>query len=158
MQEADVLDVGQNVLLSLAKNLGSFHRDRPQDSFRAWLRRITGNAIRDHYRGKQKQAEAAGGSDALQQLNRLPDPVIDDSDVTQATEVQILYSRIVELVRGEFSARDWQAIHLVFSENQRPADVAAALGITRNQVYLAVSRVRKRLREEFGDGLLGKTK
>ena len=156
LQEADILDIGQDVLVAVAKNLDSFRRDRSKGTFRGWLRRITENAIRDHFRGKQKQVSGTGGSDARELMDTIPDPAIDASDVSQATEVQILYSRMVELVRGEFSEQDWQAIHRVFVENQRPADVAEDMGITRNQVYLAVSRVRKRLREEFGEEFDGK--
>lgn len=156
LQEADILDVGQEVLVAVARNLGTFRRDRRKDTFRGWLRRITENAIADHFRRKQKQAVGGGGSEGRALMDAIPDPVIDASDVSQATEVQILYSRMVQLVQGEFSEKDWQAIYRVFAENQRPADVAAALGITRNQVYLAVSRIRKRLRDEFGDGFGGK--
>lgn len=155
LQEADILDVGQDVLAAVARRLGTFRRDGRRDTFRGWLRRITENAIRDHFRRKRKSVDGAGGSDAKEQLSNVPDPVIDSSDVSQATEVQILYGRMVELVRGEFSEQDWQAIYRVFVENQRPAGVAQDLGITRNQVYLAVSRVRKRLREEFGEGFGG---
>lgn len=156
LQEADTLDVGQEVLVAVAKNLGAFRRDRRKDTFRGWLRRITENAIRDHFRRKQKQVHGPGGGEPRKVTGGVSDAVIDASDVSQATEVQILYSRMVELVRGEFSEKDWQAIYRVFAQGRRPADVAEDLGITRNQVYLAVSRVRKRLREQFGEGFDGK--
>ena len=41
------------------------------------------------------------------------------------------------------------------AEARRPADVAAALGLTPGAVYIAKSRVLKRLREEFGDLIEG---
>ena len=53
-------------------------------------------------------------------------------------------------MRGEFAEKVWQAFYSVTVENRTAAEVATALGISRNEVYLAKSRVLKRLREEFG--------
>ena len=150
LQDADVLDVGQDVLQRLAKGLGRFRRDRPEDSFRGWLRQITKNAIGDHFRKKQKQGVGQGGSSAQEQLASVPAPEFDDAATLLADEVQILHHRIVAFVRSEFSEQDWQAYYRITVENQAPSDVAETLGITRNQVYLAKSRIQKRLREEFG--------
>jgi RNA polymerase sigma-70 factor (ECF subfamily) len=61
--------------------------------------------------------------------------------------------RAVRFIRAEFSATTWQAFeqHVLL---ERPADeVAAALDVSVNVVYLAKSRVLQRLREEL-DGLL----
>ena len=40
---------------------------------------------------------------------------------------------------------------MVTVEGRLPADAAAALGTTPGAVYIAKSRVLKRLRDEFGD-------
>jgi RNA polymerase sigma-70 factor (ECF subfamily) len=50
-----------------------------------------------------------------------------------------------------FEERSWQAFWRVVVEGQRLADVAAELGLTRNAVYIAKSRILRRLREAPGE-------
>jgi RNA polymerase sigma-70 factor (ECF subfamily) len=60
-----------------------------------------------------------------------------------------LCRRALECVRGEFEPRTWQAFWRAFVDGHAPADIAADLGLTVNAVYLAKSRILRRLREEF---------
>jgi RNA polymerase sigma-70 factor (ECF subfamily) len=62
-----------------------------------------------------------------------------------------LYRRALDLIRSEFEERTWRAFLMVTVEGRLPADVAVELGTTPGAVYIAKSRVLKRLREEFGD-------
>src|ERR1043166_771651 len=64
----DTADVFQEVFRAVSGPLGGFHRDGPGDSFRGWLRTITRNKIRDHFRGIQDEPLAAGGTDAQQRM------------------------------------------------------------------------------------------
>ena len=59
----------------------------------------------------------------------------------------------MELLQAEFEPRTWQAFWKIVVEEKAPADVAAELGMSKGAVYVAKSRVLKRLREEFA-GLL----
>ncbi len=62
-----------------------------------------------------------------------------------------LYQRALELIQGEVQEKTWQAFWHVAVDDRTPADVAAELDMTVNSVYLAKSRVLRRLREELGD-------
>jgi len=62
---------------------------------------------------------------------------------------RLLYLQAIEMIRGEFEPTTWEAFWMVTVDGRKPADVAAALGVSRNAVYLARSRVLHRLREEF---------
>jgi RNA polymerase sigma-70 factor (ECF subfamily) len=62
-----------------------------------------------------------------------------------------LYLRAVELVRGEFEVRTWQAFWLSTVEDRDPGVVGQELNMTPNNVRQARSRVLRRLREELGD-------
>jgi len=55
----------------------------------------------------------------------------------------------VAVVQAEFEVRTWQAFWQTTVEQQRPADVAAALGMNVGAVYMAKSRVLRRLRAEL---------
>jgi RNA polymerase sigma-70 factor (ECF subfamily) len=62
-----------------------------------------------------------------------------------------VYHQALDLLRREFEERTWQAFWRVAISDQAADDVAVELGITINAVYLAKSRVLRRLREEFAD-------
>jgi RNA polymerase sigma-70 factor (ECF subfamily) len=145
---ADADDVRQDVFQAVAAGLDGFRRDRPGDTFRGWLKVITRNKLLDHFRRRQKQPEAQGGTDAHRQLQELAEP-----DLPEDTEEDLggLYRRALELVRGEFEERTWQAFWRAAVEGQSPAAIAADLGVTPAAVRKAKSRVLHRLREEVGD-------
>jgi RNA polymerase sigma-70 factor (ECF subfamily) len=151
--DADAPDVAQEVFRAVARTLGAFRRDRPGDSFRGWLRKITLNKVRDYWKRRRRAGPAAeGGSDAQERLQEVPEEVSSVSDASdEAEESRLLYRRAVELLQSAVDKTTWQAFWQVEVEGRRPAEVASALGMTVNAVYLAKARVRKRLREEFAD-------
>jgi RNA polymerase sigma-70 factor (ECF subfamily) len=79
LQGADAKDIAQEVFTVLTRKMGDFRRDRPGDSFRAWLKTITLNKIRDYGRKQGREAKAAGGTEAQQKLAQIPEPALPDS-------------------------------------------------------------------------------
>jgi RNA polymerase sigma-70 factor (ECF subfamily) len=59
----------------------------------------------------------------------------------------------VELVRGEFEERTWQAFWLTVIDGRSTAAVAAQTGVTPAAVRQARSRILRRLKEEVGDSI-----
>jgi RNA polymerase sigma-70 factor (ECF subfamily) len=150
LQAADAADVGQQVFLAVARKVRDFRRDRKGDTFRGWLRTITRSKICDHLRALP-EARAEGG-DATLRLQEMAAEESGGSDPeTERREEGLLYRRALELIQTEFEARTWQAFWQVVIDGRSPQDVARDLGTTPNAVYLARSRVLKRLREEFVD-------
>lgn len=151
LQETDADDVVQEVCRSAMAGLPEFRRDRPGDTFRGWLRVITRNTLALHFRRTGRHPSAPGGSEAFARLHELADSRIDLPDDDSPVELQGLYRRALELVRGEFEERTWQMFWLTVVEDRPPADVAAQFGVTAVAVRKAKSRVLRRLREEIGD-------
>jgi RNA polymerase sigma-70 factor, ECF subfamily len=150
LQAADAADVGQEVFRSVARRIADFRRDREGDTFRGWLRTITRNKIRDSFRRRRTELAGMGGSEAQQRLLQVQSVVCEESDSPcDEDDRRILYRRVVALVHDEFAERTWQAFWRVAVDEQRPAEVARALGMSVNAVYLAKSRVLRRLREEL---------
>lgn len=148
----DAADVGQEVFRAVARRIADFRRDRPGDSFRGWLWRITHNKILDHWRRNDGHVEAAGGSSAQQRLLQVPDPVGADSEASPAPEeANSLYQRALDLIQTEFEERTWRAFLLVSVEGRTAEEAAAALGMSQGAVYVNKSRVLRRLKEEFSD-------
>ena len=126
----DAPDVVQEVFAAVAQNIDSFHREKPGDSFAAWLRTIAQNKIRDHFRSRRGHLAAEGGTEAQQRLQELAEPSA-TSEASSPREVRDLVLPIgLELVRAEFEPRTWDAFHRVAIERQPPARVANELGMS----------------------------
>lgn len=147
LADADAADVVQDVFLVLFEKLPTFEYSR-DGSFRGWLRTVT---MHKCFERQRKRREAAiGGSDArlFDQLQQ------DDSDAWWEAEYrQHLVARALEIMQAEFEPTTWQACWRTTVDDLTAADVANDLGITVNAVYVARSRVLRRLRNEL-DGLL----
>jgi RNA polymerase sigma-70 factor (ECF subfamily) len=144
----DADDLSQEVFQAVAARLADFRRDRPGDTFRGWLRNITRNKLADYFRRRQGQPQAQGGSDAQRQLQDVAKPELPEDSATDLGE---LYHRALELVKGEFEVRSWQAFWRTVVEGQATDEVAADLGVTPAAVRKARSRILLRLRQETGD-------
>jgi RNA polymerase sigma-70 factor (ECF subfamily) len=153
LQNADIEDVTQEVFAAAAANLDRFHHDRPDDTFRGWLRIITRNQINLHYRRLQDRPLAAGGSDAWRDLQQVADPLEQDAE-SDSAEISELYRRALELVRGDFEERTWHAFWLTAIEDRSPTALAQELGMTPATIRQAKSRVLRRLKQEMGELLV----
>jgi RNA polymerase sigma-70 factor, ECF subfamily len=146
----DSEDVGQQVFLTVARKLDGFRRDRPGDSFRGWLRVVARSRIMDHFRENADRELAVGGSSFLEQVGAVP-TLDEDVENESNLETIILYERAMQLLQSEFSDQDCQAFQLVLMEGLTPKDAAATLGVSVNSIYIAKSRILKRVRDEFDD-------
>ena len=149
----DAADVFQEVLAAVLLHLPGFRRDRPQDSFSGWLAAITRNKVRDHYRRQRGKAEARGGSTAQRQMAEVREPP-DSSEAciqADAESAACLSRRVLEMIRVEFQSRTWEAFWRTTVDVQAPAQVAADLEMSVAAVYMAKSRVLRRLRQVMGE-------
>jgi RNA polymerase sigma-70 factor (ECF subfamily) len=152
LRAEDAEDVLQEVFLTVAVRIGDFRRDRAGDTFRGWLWSITRNKLGDWYRRQGNRERAAGGTDAQVRFQAEPaSPLQETTAYPQEGEAGDLYRRALEVLRTEFEERSWQAFWRVVVEEQAPTDVARDLGMTRNAVYIARSRILHRLREVLGE-------
>ena len=158
---ADADDVVQNVFLGVAAGIEKFQRPRPdppcdatgaeaKGTFRGWLGAITRNKLRDFYKHRHRQPAAQGGSDVHRLLQEIPADTLSD-DAADAAQLSDVYHRALELIRGDFADHTWQAFWRTAVNNQTPAEVAPALGMSKVAVRQAKARVLRRLKEEVGD-------
>ena len=155
LQRADRGDVVQEVFRAVAKYLKHFRGDRPNDTFRGWLRRVTQNKITDYYRRLKRQPRAAGGSGAYEMLLGIHELEIGhEDDVQNPTERSLLVYQAMKRVREEFEDRTWQAFVRTTADGLSSTVAAEALGMTPAAVRQAKSRVLRRLRDEL-QGLIG---
>ena len=159
LQPTDAADVTQEVLHAVARKLGDFHRDRPGDTFRGWLRRITSNKVNDHYRKQNKTADKASGG--VNQVEFLATPqeqlgtwntslVASDVSIVSSFKNQRIQT-VIKRVRSNISERDWKLFWRIAVDGQPAADAAKELGITANAARLVKMRVLKRLKNGLAD-------
>jgi RNA polymerase sigma-70 factor (ECF subfamily) len=148
-KEHDAADIVQEVFRAVFSSLGRFRWERPTDSFRGWLATIAHRRACDHLRKRAAQPAAAGGTEAQAMLQELPERLPETGLPEDANSQADLIRRALELVRPEFAERTWQACMQTAVEGRRPADVAADLEMTVGAVYVARSRVLKRLKTEL---------
>ncbi len=151
LQEQDVADVFQQVFQAVVMHVGGFRRERPGDTFRGWLRRITQNKLHDHFRKLARDAPGVGGSSAQERLAQLPEPQPTEADPAPEEEERGLFARVLDIIRADFEERTWKAFWQTVVEGRTPQDVAAELSMSPGAVRVAKSRVLHRLREELGD-------
>jgi RNA polymerase sigma-70 factor, ECF subfamily len=148
----EAADLAQEVLVVVVREIPRFERQR-EGSFRAWLRQVTVNKVRNHCRKRQRRPVV--GLDLTDGfLDRLDEP---DGDLVREWDLdhdRQVFQKLLTVVQPDFSPKTWEAFRR-FAIDGLPADgVAQELGLTENAVLQAKSRILKRLREEAGE-LLG---
>jgi len=146
LQEADALDVTQDVLLRLSKQLTKLEYD-PQRSFRGWLHAVILGAWSDWVKSQRKHARTVTGDDALQRLCE----VTQGQDLVARLEArydQELFELAAERVQRRVTPQTWQVFERLAYQGQSAAEVAQALGVTPGGALAARARVQRLLREE----------
>jgi RNA polymerase sigma-70 factor, ECF subfamily len=152
LPEQDAADVFQDVFQAVATHIAGFRKEKEGDTFRGWLRTITRNKVRDHFRKSGREPAGEGGNEAQLRFGALPaeaSPDADDSGDQQADRG--LFGRALSLIRSEFEPRTWQAFWLTTVEGRTPSEVSGELDMTAGAVRVAKSRVLHRLRAELGE-------
>ncbi len=153
LQVADVDDLVQEVLLTVAREAPRFEHSGRPGAFRHWLRNILANRLREFWRGRRLRPVATGDSDFVELLDRLQDPDSGISHLWDQEHDQHIVRRLLAMIEPQFAPSTWQAFRRVVLEGARPDAVAAELGLTVNAVFIAKSRVLQRLRQEAGEFL-----
>ncbi len=142
----DAGDLVQEVLMILIRTMPSFEYD-PSRSFRGWLRTVTLNAWRKRMKSPSLPTD-------LVEVDGMIDPSIPATEEFEEAEYRRhLVVRALRLMEKDFRPTTWRACWENVAQGHPAEDVARELGITVNSVYLAKSRVLRRLRQEL-DGLL----
>lgn len=153
VQASDADDLVQEVLLAVSKDLAKFEHEGRPGAFRAWLKAILVNRMRNFWRARDRRREAHGDSDVDSRLAQLEDPTSELSRLWDQEHDQHVLQQLLQLVERHFAPRTWAAFCRVALEGQPPRDVASELQISLNAVVTAKSRVLNRLRQE-AEGLV----
>ncbi len=146
LQEQDASDLIQDVFVLLIQKLPQFEYD-PKRSFRAWLRTVALNRLRDTKRTGRLDPKPK--DPRLLEGQSQADPL---ESFWEEEYQQMLLSRALTIMQAEFQSATWRACWETIVGGRPAAEVAQELGLSENAVYIAKCRVLKRLRQEL-DGL-----
>lgn len=150
LQPSDAADVCQEVFANIAAGIGAFRREKPADTFRGWVRRITQRRISDFRTRGGSLPVPVGVGHSDDRLRDIPAGESDEGSSRPARQTALVEA--MELTRAEFESVTWQAFWRSTVDGVAGIEVAQELGISPNAVYLAKSRVLRRLREILGGG------
>lgn len=145
VQDADAADVAQEVLAQVARSIRKFEYQPERGRFRDWLGTVTRNKLARHLK-RNAIGTAGRGGEADATIESAVGPEI-DPEWTAEFNTHVLRTAL-ERIRPHFEAPTWRAFELVWIEDMAARDVAREMKQPIDFVYVAKSRVLKRLREE----------
>jgi RNA polymerase sigma factor (sigma-70 family) len=143
LQDADAAEVVQETLIQVARGIRSFEYQPERGRFRDWLLTVTRRRLA-RFLSKQERnvLETAGDEKPDLQAAGQADPVWVDEFNAQVLRVALAQTR------PHFEAATWNAFEQVWLHNRSAIETAEALQVPIEAVYVAKSRVLKRLEEE----------
>ncbi len=139
----DVDDFVQDVFTVLVKDLPVFDYDQAR-RFRGWLWTVTIN------KWNERQRKFKVPSRSVELTTDPPDSRPDPSDEMIDSEYRTMIIRQAsQLISRDFEPETWSAFCQFMIDDKPAREVARALQMSENAVYLAKARVLRRLREEL---------
>lgn len=144
MSEQDAADAAQETLTRFVRSYQAGKYDRGRGRLRSWLIGIARHVVADACASRAGRRQWRGSSAIVD----LPD---DDelSAVWESERRAAIIARALDELRqcSRTSEQSLRAFEMVAFEQRSPTDVAAALNMTRHDVYVAKHRISQRLRE-----------
>lgn len=150
-QPADAEDFVQEVLAAVAKAVGRWVADAERGSFRVWLFHIAQNLAINFLTRPRHQRLGAGDSQVDRLLNELPASTGDTSDLFVKEYRREVFRWAADQVREQVSERQWLVFWMTSVEERPIEDVARECAMSVGSIYIARSRITKRIRELIRD-------
>jgi RNA polymerase sigma-70 factor (ECF subfamily) len=140
----DAEDLSHEVLAVVVKELPGFIHNGRKGAFRAWLRTITANRLRVYWRSGKGRESSTDWQNLADQLEDVHSDLAQEWDRQHDHHVA---SKLLEQMAEEFEPKTLLAFRRVALDEAKAEDVANELGMSVTAVYIAKSRVLRRLRE-----------
>ncbi len=140
LRDSEAEEIAQQCMTAVALVMHKFKRD---SSFRGWLRGMVSRKVADFIAERSRYTRA---DTALLMTTPGSDPPPEKVWQRIWNRAHIVYC--IEGLRGEFASHTLNAFALYILDDEPVEVICERLGMTPNQVYVAKSRVTKRLREQ----------
>ena len=154
LSEQESEEVVQETVISVAKTIKDFQYDPQRCSFKSWLRHLAQKRISDAFRRRARQPQinepARTNTARTPAIERVPDPGALDLDQMWEEQWQKeLLEAALARVKATVSGDQYQLFDFYVVKKMPVRKVAAALGASATQVYLAKHRISRLLKKEI---------
>lgn len=144
LRPEDAADAAQETLTQFARDFRAGKYERDKGRLRSWLFAVTRNRVIDHHRAVSRRREHRGDSALRELAGESELEAVWDAEWRNA----VLRHGMTELrAEKRIQPRTLEAFELFAFKGLAAADVAAQIEMTVNEVYVAKSRVLRRLQE-----------
>lgn len=147
LQDSDAEDLAQRVFVSVSHAIGNWQPTADGPPFRAWLFRITRNAILNAL-SRTRPDQPAGSTSVWDLLHDYPVPADESSATFLKESRREAFRWAAEEIRPEFSEVTWNLFWQTSVLGKSAEEVAKEHGRTTGAVYMARYRVMQRLKEK----------
>lgn len=156
LSEADAEDLAQEVMIGSVEALRRHRYDRGRGRFRRFLKGVIAHKVRDALAGKRRDHRltsgvpgSAGtlGTHGSEPADASPSPAETFEAAFDAEWQKVAMEEALDEIRREVEPVTFQAFDLYFRKDMSAGKVAKLLGVSRNVVYIAKTRVLARLKE-----------
>jgi RNA polymerase sigma-70 factor (ECF subfamily) len=146
LHHEDAEDVTQKVFARVLRFIGGFEYRPETGRFRDWLGTLVRNEINRFLKQQTRAVRGQGGSDAEEMMERV-EARGEETAWTAEFNAHILQTALGRS-RPHFADDTWRAFEGLWRDNRPAPQVAQELGRPIDWVYVAKSRVLKRLWQE----------
>jgi RNA polymerase sigma factor (sigma-70 family) len=145
LQASDVADVTQEVMAQVLRSIADFSYQPERGRFRGWLGAITRSKIQ-RFLARDARAGKGGDAESEELASRVEDPEADTlwEEGFEARVLEVAMQR----ARPDFEETTWKIFERYWIDGRTAPEVSRELGVPIDSVYVAKSRVLKRLRAE----------
>ena len=147
LQDADAADLVQEVFRRVGNSVGRLEYEKQKGGFRAWLFTITRNCLNTFFRKQKRVAHSLNDSNAAG-LGQMADQHDDLNERWEQEFQRQIMAQAIQVLRPAIEPKTWSAFELTAIENRPIDDICELLDMSRGAVYVARSRVTKKLRDQ----------
>jgi RNA polymerase sigma-70 factor, ECF subfamily len=143
LQDSDAVDLVQEALAQVMVSIRNFQYDPVRGRFRDWLGAVIRSKLARHWRTTARTENLTESVDP----DQIPTSGV-DPEWTNELNNHLLHTAL-DSIRSSFDPTNWKAFERTWIYSDSAVEVAASLGIPVAQVYVAKSRIAKRLADEL---------
>ena len=147
LQDADAADLVQEVFRRVGNSVGRLEYEKQKGGFRAWLFTITRNCLNTFFKKQKRVVPSLNDSNAAR-LGQMPDQHDDLNESWEQEFQRQIMAQAIQKLKPTLESNTWAAFEMTAIENRPIDNVCDALDMSRGAIYVARSRVTKKLRDE----------
>ncbi|MCA9212164.1 MAG: sigma-70 family RNA polymerase sigma factor [Planctomycetales bacterium] len=145
LQDADAVNISQNVMFKVFKAIREFEYDPRKGGFRKWLFTVCRTQLIDYLRRETRHPQGNGASSFIKVLEDHPDQA-DEREIWANEHRLCVLEWGFRKVQAEVAESTWLAFEKTTVEGRPVRDVSKELSLSEGAVYTARSRVLAKLK------------